>query len=165
MICEINSCSSAPEEILHHKPQYGWVLHRDRLCLILCGVLCCVKQIQNENNLKPFYIYRCWHRWNSKWLKFVLRLISHVFPVFFSTQFTHTQTHILTILFSVIIRSILSFPQFSALYPEMVDALVFLDSYGFLPTDTVQFTHLRLRNSLQSLNGLCNSMPGGLPGY
>uniref|UniRef100_A0A8D3AS95 Serine hydrolase like n=1 Tax=Scophthalmus maximus TaxID=52904 RepID=A0A8D3AS95_SCOMX len=41
---------------------------------------------------------------------------------------------------------------FSALYPEMVDALVFLDSYGFLPTDTVQFTHLRLRNSLQSLN-------------
>lgn len=28
-------------------------------------------------------------------------------------------------------------PQFSALYPEMVDALIFLDCYGFLPTDSV----------------------------
>lgn len=27
--------------------------------------------------------------------------------------------------------------QFSALYPEMVDAVVLLDSYGFLPTDQV----------------------------
>lgn len=29
------------------------------------------------------------------------------------------------------------FPQFSALYPEMVDALIFLDCYGFLSTDSV----------------------------
>ncbi|XP_044047209.1 serine hydrolase-like protein isoform X2 [Siniperca chuatsi] len=30
--------------------------------------------------------------------------------------------------------------MFSALYPEMVDALVLLDAYGFLPTDSVQTT-------------------------
>lgn len=35
------------------------------------------------------------------------------------------------------IKSILCFTQFSALYPEMVDAVVLLDSYGFLPTDLV----------------------------
>lgn len=33
-------------------------------------------------------------------------------------------------------------PQFSALYPEMVDAVVLLDSYGFLPTDQVLFSFL-----------------------
>lgn len=32
-------------------------------------------------------------------------------------------------------------PQFSALYPEMVDALILLDSYGFLPTKPV-FLHV-----------------------
>uniref|UniRef100_A0A3B4TJW1 Serine hydrolase like n=1 Tax=Seriola dumerili TaxID=41447 RepID=A0A3B4TJW1_SERDU len=32
-------------------------------------------------------------------------------------------------------ESVLCFLQFSALYPEMVDALVLLDAYGFLPTD------------------------------
>ncbi|TNM86047.1 hypothetical protein fugu_008318 [Takifugu bimaculatus] len=31
--------------------------------------------------------------------------------------------------------SFLCYPKFSALYPEMVDALVFLDCYGFLPAD------------------------------
>uniref|UniRef100_A0A3Q2P435 Serine hydrolase like n=1 Tax=Fundulus heteroclitus TaxID=8078 RepID=A0A3Q2P435_FUNHE len=34
--------------------------------------------------------------------------------------------------------SIWCFPQFSALYPEMVDAMVLLDSYGFLPTDSFE---------------------------
>lgn len=45
------------------------------------------------------------------------------------------------------IKSMLCFPQFSALYPEMVDAVVLLDSYGFLPTDQVlqQFLHPRLQ--------------------
>lgn len=37
-----------------------------------------------------------------------------------------------------------TFPQFSALYPEMVDAVVLLDSSGFLPTDVV-FTVFSLR--------------------
>lgn len=31
----------------------------------------------------------------------------------------------------------LCFPQFSALYPEMVDALILLDTLVLLPTDTV----------------------------
>lgn len=31
------------------------------------------------------------------------------------------------------------FPQFSALYPEMVDAVVLLDSYGFLPAKSVLY--------------------------
>lgn len=30
-----------------------------------------------------------------------------------------------------------SFQQYSALYPELVDGIVLLDSYGFLPTDQV----------------------------
>lgn len=29
------------------------------------------------------------------------------------------------------------FPQFTALYPEMVDALILLDNFVLLPTDTV----------------------------
>uniref|UniRef100_A0A3B4YMT2 Serine hydrolase like n=1 Tax=Seriola lalandi dorsalis TaxID=1841481 RepID=A0A3B4YMT2_SERLL len=32
-------------------------------------------------------------------------------------------------------ESVSCFPQFSALYPEMVDALVLLDAYGFLPKE------------------------------
>lgn len=32
------------------------------------------------------------------------------------------------------------FLQFSTLYPEMVDSVVLLDSYGFFPTDPVTFT-------------------------
>lgn len=36
-------------------------------------------------------------------------------------------------------------PQFSALYPEMVDALVFLDCYGFLPADPVH-KHPTIKN-------------------
>ncbi|XP_035856134.1 serine hydrolase-like protein isoform X1 [Sander lucioperca] len=31
----------------------------------------------------------------------------------------------------------LCFPQFSALYPEMVDAVVLLDCFGFVPTDSI----------------------------
>lgn len=32
---------------------------------------------------------------------------------------------------------ILCFPQFSALYPEMVDTVILLDTLGFIPTDPV----------------------------
>ncbi|XP_035494148.2 serine hydrolase-like protein [Scophthalmus maximus] len=39
---------------------------------------------------------------------------------------------------------------FSALYPEMVDALVFLDSYGFLPTDTKELTEV-LRQGMDGM--------------
>uniref|UniRef100_A0A3B5M0I1 AB hydrolase-1 domain-containing protein n=1 Tax=Xiphophorus couchianus TaxID=32473 RepID=A0A3B5M0I1_9TELE len=42
------------------------------------------------------------------------------------------------------------FPQFSALYPEMVDALVLLDSYGFLPTDPVFLPTLQRFSQLNS---------------
>lgn len=31
----------------------------------------------------------------------------------------------------------LCFPQFSALYPEMVDVVVLLDAFGFVPTAPV----------------------------
>ncbi|TKS68081.1 Serine hydrolase-like protein [Collichthys lucidus] len=35
-----------------------------------------------------------------------------------------------------------SLPQFTALYPDMVDALVLLDSFGFLPTDTEEVSRV-----------------------
>lgn len=38
---------------------------------------------------------------------------------------------------AVILFVLFYFPQFSALYPEMVNALIFLDCFGFLPADLV----------------------------
>ncbi|KAA8594936.1 hypothetical protein FQN60_012071, partial [Etheostoma spectabile] len=32
------------------------------------------------------------------------------------------------------------YPKFSALYPEMVDAVVLLDCFGFVPTDPISFS-------------------------
>ena len=57
--------------------------------------------------------------------------------------------HVLTLksilLYCVVFSIYIVFPQFSALYPEMVDAVVLLDSYGFFPTETViqQFFFLK----------------------
>uniref|UniRef100_A0A8C4EWR1 Serine hydrolase like n=1 Tax=Dicentrarchus labrax TaxID=13489 RepID=A0A8C4EWR1_DICLA len=46
-----------------------------------------------------------------------------------------------TVVFLYVVSScgpICVFPQFTALYPEMVDALILLDTFGFVPTDSVR---------------------------
>uniref|UniRef100_A0A3Q2CVM1 Serine hydrolase like n=1 Tax=Cyprinodon variegatus TaxID=28743 RepID=A0A3Q2CVM1_CYPVA len=62
--------------------------------------------------------------------------------------------------FSIIghsMASVCCFLQFSALYPEMVDAVVLLDSYGFIPTDPVclptrsNLLHLKLNSEPQKI--------------
>lgn len=70
--------------------------------------------------------------------------------------------------FSICIQAIVCvvfmwcFPQFSALYPEMVDAVILLDSLGFLPTNpviTIFLWSIFYRNKkLQLLFSLCLSL-------
>ncbi|XP_076584028.1 serine hydrolase-like protein isoform X2 [Chaetodon auriga] len=49
--------------------------------------------------------------------------------------FEHNPCSVQTLAVLCGVKFILCFPQYSALYPEMVDAVVLLDSYGFLPTE------------------------------
>ncbi|XP_061586378.1 serine hydrolase-like protein isoform X2 [Cololabis saira] len=49
--------------------------------------------------------------------------------------------------------------MFSAVYPEMVDALVLLDSYGFLPTDTKEMPEV-LRQGLEDMIQFEKTMEG-----
>ncbi|XP_051242445.1 serine hydrolase-like protein isoform X2 [Dicentrarchus labrax] len=52
------------------------------------------------------------------------------------TVFTeYTENILLYFLALYYILSILCFPQFSSLYPDMVEAVILLDAFGFLPTD------------------------------
>lgn len=52
--------------------------------------------------------------------------------------YSHERLLLCFLVCGIIIWSILYFPQFTALYPEMVDALILLDTVGLLPTDAVR---------------------------
>jgi len=121
MICEINSRSPAAEDILPHRPQHGWVRRDNRIHLNLC---CCATKIISSATSFPLQVLTSLQWWASS---------SHLFPL------PQTDYCVCVCVFPCItVRFILCVLQFSALYPEMVDALVLLDSFGFLPTDSVR---------------------------
>lgn len=121
MFCEINSHSSAAKEILHHRPQYRWVQLYIRISLHLrCAFFCITKSFKVTS--EPLFISRWEHCCSCKCQCFIRPLCIWLY----------------LFVCGIIVWSMLCFPQFTALYPEMVDALVLLDAFGLVPTDSVR---------------------------
>lgn len=83
---------------------------------------CCIMK-SYEAAAGPVFIYRWRHRWTGQCF---IRALMHLILLWLTTNGVFWCS-----------TNMLCFPQFSALYPEMVDALILLDTLVLLPTDTV----------------------------
>lgn len=124
------------DEILHYRPQYGWVLTLYRHLRQFptnkltsshnsFNIIRCVNQFKpyfQRQHISKTDLCSVFYRWKH---------CSNGEISFFSTWIQTAVCYLCWDLF------MWCFQQFSALYPEMVDSVILLDSLGFLPTDSV----------------------------